>query len=74
MDIQRLVSNGKISKLKNNLDKEIFKDKANIKLFLAYFSMFEEDGIFGLLSKFHIFSRSTPTLFGQYPEKMSPKI
>ena len=25
MDIQRLVSNGKISKLKNNLDKEIFK-------------------------------------------------
>ena len=25
MDIQRLVSNGKISKLKNNLDKEIFQ-------------------------------------------------
>ena len=29
MDIQRLVSNGKISKLKNNLDKDIFKIYTN---------------------------------------------
>ena len=70
MDIQRLVSNGKISKLKNNLDKEIFKiNKIESNHFLQFFFLGSMKQIFsGYHSTFHIFCVSPPTRFEPYPE------
>ena len=72
MDIQRLVSNGKISKLKNNLDKEIFKNyTSQIILFFEIFSRFDEVGIFGLLSYIpYLLHKLNPRVLNNTPNIM----